>query len=154
MHSLRFVQFIPISIAECWDFFASPKNLKLITPDHLGFAMPSDDSGPMYAGQIITHTIRPFWNIPFNWVTEITHMQKPHYFIDEQRFGPYKFWHHEHHFNEKSEGVEMSDIIYYRIHCGILGRMLNAVKIKHDLEAIFNYRKQKLCDMFNVKILY
>jgi ligand-binding SRPBCC domain-containing protein len=149
MHSLRFVQFLNISLSECWDFFSSPNNLKLITPVDLGFSMQAADFSPMYAGQIIRHTIRPIGNIPIEWVTEITHVEKPYYFIDEQRFGPYKFWHHEHRFTEKPNGVEMNDIIHYKLHFGILGELLNTLKVKGDLETIFGYRQQKLCELFD-----
>jgi len=150
MHSLRFVQFLPISLDKCWDFFASPNNLKLITPDHLGFDIQKSELSPMYAGQIIIHTIRPIGNIPLRWVTEITHVDKPAYFIDEQRLGPYKFWHHEHRFIEMPDGTQVIDIIHYELHWGILGRILNRLKVKHSLEEIFSYRKQKLSHMFNI----
>lgn len=86
--------------------------------------------------------------IPVKWVTEITHVDKPHYFIDEQRFGPYKFWHHEHRFKAIKQGVEIIDLIYYELPLGIVGTLINAIKVKRDIEAIFHYRTDKLNELF------
>jgi ligand-binding SRPBCC domain-containing protein len=102
----------------------------------------------MYPGQIITYTIYPVAGIPVHWVTEITQVQKPFYFIDEQRFGPYACWHHEHRFVSIEGGVEMKDIIYYKMPFGPLGKLIHALKVKKDLENIFAYRKIKLESLF------
>ena len=90
-------QRLPISIDKAWEFFSSPKNLDLITPDDMSFEIKSGAGTKTYAGQIITYKIKPLLNIPMNWVTEITQCVEGKYFIDEQRFGPYRFWHHQHH---------------------------------------------------------
>lgn len=102
----------------------------------------------MYEGQIIQHRLRPMFGIPIQWVTEITHVEPLSYFIDEQRFGPYKFWHHEHRFKEIARGVEIIDTIHYLLSFGILGRVLNHVKIRHDIERIFCYRQKKIKELF------
>lgn len=149
MFKLHFTQKIPLSLEESWDFFSSPVNLKILTPEHLKFEVTNDyDSKKMYAGQIIAYKIRPLFNFPLEWVSEITHVQAPFYFVDEQRFGPYKFWHHEHRFHSIQNGVELEDIIYYKLPFGFLGKILNSLKIKQDLEAIFAYRRQKLEQLF------
>ncbi len=146
MYKLKYLQKLPISLDECWDFFSSPANLKILTPESLGFEMAHQEK--MYAGQIIAHTIHPLWNIPMEWVTEITQVEKPNYFIDEQRFGPYKFWHHEHRFKTVENGVEMSDIVHYKMPFGPLGKAFHFFKVKNELEAIFAYRRSKLEKMF------
>jgi len=134
---------------DSWNFFSSPENLKIITPQHLAFEMTSDyENRKMYSGQIIAYTIRPIFNLPLEWVTEITQVQEPHYFIDEQRFGPYKFWHHEHRFKPIPNGVEAVDIIHYKMPFGVLGKALNFLMVKKDLEAIFSYRRAKLEELF------
>jgi ligand-binding SRPBCC domain-containing protein len=102
----------------------------------------------MYAGQIIAYTIQPIWNISIEWVSEITHLHEPYYFVDEQRFGPYKLWHHEHRFNSLPKGVEIIDKIYYKMPFGFLGKALHYFKVKQDLEAIFSYRHLKLESLF------
>ena len=81
-----------------WDFFSRPENLMKITPEGVFKEIQTDIKGvEMYEGMIIQYTIAPLLNIPMNWVTEITHIKDKAYFIDEQRFGPYAFWHHQHH---------------------------------------------------------
>lgn len=148
MYRIQYRQQLAISLDACWDFFSCPDNLQRITPGNLGFFLQEHSPKNMYAGQILLHTLRPFWNIPITWVTEITHVEKHVYFIDEQRFGPYTFWHHEHRFLPLDKGVEMVDTIYYKMPFGILGRLLHAVKVKKDIEAIFSYRQNKLNELF------
>lgn len=149
MHYLKYSQKLPLTQKESWDFFSSPANLKKITPEHLEFTITSPlETGKMYEGQIITYTIRPLWNIPIQWTTEITHVNEPHYFIDDQRAGPYQLWHHEHRFEPIPNGVEMTDIIYYQLPFGPLGSLLNYLKVRKDVEAIFSYRKTKLEQLF------
>ena len=149
MYTLRYSQKIPITMEESWNFFSSPENLKILTPENLGFEITNDyGQKKIYAGQIIAYNVRPILNIPLEWVTEITHVNEPNYFIDEQRFGPYKLWHHEHHFKAISNGVEATDIIYYKMPYGILGSAIHALKVKSNLAAIFAYRNAKLIKLF------
>lgn len=145
MHTLRYSQKLPLSLEECWKFFSCPRNLKIITPEHLGFEILNDqDLITMYAGQIIYYRIKPLWNISIEWVTEITHVQKPTYFIDEQRLGPYKLWHHEHRFESIVNGVLMHDTVNYQLFFGPIGRILNSIRVRKEIEAIFEYRQKKL----------
>ncbi len=149
MLTLKYSQRLPLSLGESWNFFSSPENLKILTPEHLGFEITNDlENRKMYPGQIIAYTIRPLFNVPLEWVTEITQVQEPYYFIDEQRFGPYKFWHHEHRFNPIPNGVEVVDMIYYKMPFGFLGKFLHYVKVKQDLAHIFSYRHAKLEKLF------
>ena len=147
MHLRKYSQKVPISLEECWDFFSKPSNLKVITPDYLSFNMTCDEC-EMYPGQIITYTIKPLLNIPLKWMTEITHVEKFKYFIDEQRMGPYKLWHHEHRFIPIPEGVEMRDMIYYQLPFGPLGRLINTLKVHNDIDGIFAYRRAKMIELF------
>ncbi len=142
---MKYVQKLPLSLESTWNFFSSPSNLKLLTPHYLDFKITNSlENSKIYAGQIISYTIKPFWNFPIEWVTEITHVKEPYYFIDEQRFGPYEFWHHEHWFKSISEGVEMTDIIYYKMPFGLIGKGLHLFKIKRTLQEIFNYRYDQI----------
>jgi ligand-binding SRPBCC domain-containing protein len=141
MHHLQFKQSVRISQDECWKFFSSPSNLKLLTPPYLGFVEVNGKEKAMYAGQIILHRIRPLFNIPVDWVTEITHVDEPHYFIDEQRFGPYRFWHHEHRFIATSNGTDIIDSIYYKLPFCAIGRIINRWKVAQDINRIFEYRR-------------
>lgn len=148
MHTLKTIQTLPISLEEAWDFFSSPKNLAVITPENLGFVVKTELPEEMYAGLFIQYTVRPILNIPTTWVTEITHVKKPWYFVDEQRVGPYKIWHHQHHFKKIDGGVEMTDIIDYRIPYGLLGKLAHRIIVKPRLKQIFDYRKTKLEELF------
>lgn len=150
MHTLCYSQKLPLSLEECWNFFSCPKNLKIITPEHLGFEILNDQDIPIYAGQIIHYKIKPICNIPMEWVTEITHIQKPNYFIDEQRIGPYKLWHHEHRFEPIPNGVAVHDKVNYQLFFGCIGSVLNSLWVKKEVETIFQYRKDKLEKLFGL----
>lgn len=139
--------FIPIETA--WKFFSNPANLSKITPPWLNFEVKTELPEKMYAGIIITYLVRPLLNIPQTWVTEITHVNEPNYFVDEQRYGPYKLWHHQHIFKKTEDGgVIMEDIVSYVVPFGILGRIMNILVISKKINEIFNYRKIVLEEMF------
>lgn len=146
--TLHKTQKIPISIDEAWEFLSNPKNLKVITPDYMGFEILSGADRPMYAGQIIQYIVTPILGIKTNWVTEITHVIPKEYFVDEQRFGPYSLWHHKHFLKEIEGGVLMEDIIDYKLPFGILGKWFQPFLVKPKLEEIFSYRKEKLKALF------
>jgi len=116
IHTLKRVQQLPISIEKAWDFFGSPNNLTKITPAYMDFQVKSEPDflKKMYAGQIITYTVKPLLGIPLFWMTEITHVQPGEFFVDEQRTGPYSMWHHQHHFKPIPGGVEMTEIFDFR----------------------------------------
>ncbi len=141
-------QNIPISLQDAWDFLSDPNNLKTITPDYMGFNILSGADRPMYSGQIIQYIVTPVLGIKTKWVTEITHVVDKKYFVDEQRFGPYALWHHKHFIKEIDGGVEMEDIIDYKVPFGILGQMVHPLLVKPKLDEIFNYRNQKLIEVF------
>ena len=142
-------QKLNISKNNAWDFFSNPSNLSKITPTWLNFEVRTKLPEKMYSGMIITYFVRPLLNIPQTWVTEITHVNEPNYFVDEQRFGPYKMWHHEHIFKStESGGVMMEDIVSYAVPFGFLGRILNRLVIEKKISEIFNYRREVLIKMF------
>ncbi|MCB4797441.1 SRPBCC family protein [Neotamlana laminarinivorans] len=148
IYTLHKKQNLPISVNTAWDFLSDPKNLKVITPDYMGFNILSGADKPMFAGQIIQYIVTPVFGIKTKWVTEITHVIDKHYFVDEQRFGPYQLWHHKHFIKEIEGGVEMEDIIDYKIPFGLLGQLVHPILVKPKLEEIFNYRKEKLEKLF------
>ena len=141
-------QKLPITIEEGWGFLSNPKNLSCITPNYMKFKITDCDFKPVYQGQIIQYTVRPLLNITLKWVTEITHVVNENYFVDEQRFGPYSLWHHKHFLREIDGGIEMEDIIHYKIPLGFIGEFLNFLFIKNQLKEIFEYRKNKLIEIF------
>jgi len=149
VYSLKTVQNIPISLDAAWDFFSSPANLKEITPSNLGFQIVSKYHGEkMYPGQIIEYIVKPILGIPLYWMTEITHVEDKKYFVDEQRFGPYTMWHHQHHFRAVDGGVEMTDIVHYKLPLWILGDFANTIMVKNQLKGIFDYRFEAVKQRF------
>ncbi|GGB80644.1 SRPBCC family protein [Dyadobacter sediminis] len=152
MQELYFTQKLPISLEEAWTFFSNPANLKEITPSHMGFVVTSSHHGEkMYAGQIIRYIVKPVLGIPLKWVTEITHVSENHYFVDEQRFGPYAFWHHQHRFTAIDEGVLMEDILHYKVPLGFIGNFVDAVFVRNEVNNIFRYRKKVLEERFGTR---
>lgn len=146
---LEKTQQLPISIEQAWEFLSSPSNLAKITPPYMGFEITSGFKGEkMYSGQVISYFVKPVAGIPLRWVTEITHVNEPNYFVDEQRFGPYTFWHHKHFLKAIPGGVEMRDLIHYALPLGPLGSLANTLFVKKQLNDIFTYRKFVLEEMF------
>jgi ligand-binding SRPBCC domain-containing protein len=148
MHQFIRKQFVKTDLKTCWDFFSSPSNLKVITPDYMGFDVKTEVPKRMYEGLIIAYTVKPVLGIPMEWVTEITHVKDNSFFVDEQRIGPYKMWHHEHHFREVEGGVEMTDIVSYVIPFGMIGKLFHPVLVKPKLEEIFAYRFKIVDNLF------
>ncbi|MFD2724603.1 SRPBCC family protein [Hyunsoonleella rubra] len=148
IYTLHKKQNLPISVEDAWDFLSDPKNLKTITPDYMGFNILSGTDRPMFAGQIIQYIVTPVLGIKTKWVTEITHVIDRQYFVDEQRFGPYALWHHKHFIKAIDGGVEMEDIIDYKVPFGWLGQLVHPILVKPKLEEIFNYRTKKLEELF------
>lgn len=147
--SIKTVQKIPVDIETAWAFFSNPDNLQKITPTNVGFNVLSKHHGDkMYPGQIIEYKVSPVMGIPVYWMTEITHVKDKEFFVDEQRFGPYKMWHHQHHFKIIDGGVEMTDIVHYRNPLGFLGIIANALFVKAKLTQIFQYRIKIVEELF------
>jgi ligand-binding SRPBCC domain-containing protein len=149
MKTLKRIQTLPINLAQAWDFFSNPANLKRITPPFMGFDITSElPEGKMYQGMIITYKVSPLFGIPVDWVTEITHVQEPYFFVDNQKSGPFKFWHHQHIFKEVKGGIEMTDIVNYAAPVPIVGKLLEFLMIEKRVNQIFDFRHQILEEMF------
>ena len=149
VYTLKTVQKIPVDIDKAWDFFSRPGNLQRITPREMNFIITTPFlSDKAYPGEIITYKVSPVAGIPLTWVTEITVVKDKEYFVDEQRFGPYSMWHHEHHFKIIEGGVEMTDMVYYKIPFWFLGDIANTLFVRSKLEAIFTHRFQKIEELF------
>ena len=147
-------QKVNASLEEVWDFISSPANLKEITPDYMGFDITSTDTPKkMYPGMIITYLVKPIFGIKTPWMTEITQVKDLEFFIDEQRVGPYKLWHHQHFIEKIEGGVLMKDIVTYSPPFGFLGAIANKLLIKKKLDEIFNYRTYAVNKKFGKYVL-
>lgn len=149
IYRLQYEQVLNTNVDEAWTFFSRAENLEKITPAYMRFDVTSPQTGkPVYAGQIITYIIRPVLGIPLRWMTEITHVAGGKYFVDEQREGPYRMWHHQHHFEEVPGGVKMTDIVHYSLPLGIFGRLAHALFVQQQLRDIFRYRQEAVEGFF------
>ncbi|QDI90149.1 hypothetical protein EPH95_02315 [Salicibibacter halophilus] len=144
LYTLTSIQQLPISREEAWAFFSDPRQLGSITPGDMSFEMIDDLTEPMHAGMILRYRIRPFRFVQVQWVTEITHVIEGERFVDEQRFGPFRFWHHQHRFTEIDGGVEMQDTVHYAMPYAFIGRIAHPLIVRKRLEEIFAFRKEQL----------
>jgi ligand-binding SRPBCC domain-containing protein len=142
-------QKLPVDKKILWEFVSSPHNLKEITPAYMNFQVLSQQLyETMYPGMIITYKVSPLLKIPLHWCTEISVVEPMNYFVDEQREGPYRFWHHQHHLETIEGGTLMTDIVSYRLPMGVLGRIAHSLFVKKQLESIFDFRYQKMKTLF------
>ena len=142
-------QKIPAEVEAVWDFISSPGNLKHITPPYMGFDITSENlPEKVYPGMIIMYKVTPVFGIKMKWVTEITHVVDKQYFVDEQRVGPYKIWHHQHRIHPVEDGVLMTDLVTYKPPLGFIGGLANRVLIKKKLDEIFEFRRKKFIQIF------
>lgn len=150
IYTLQAEQRLPIPITEAWEFFSDPGNLAKITPPAMRFRLTSDVRPPVHAGMIITYRVSPVAGVPVTWVTEITHVDAPRFFVDEQRFGPYRFWHHQHRFREVEGGTEASDLVHYALPraAGPVAWLVDRWIVRGQLARIFEFRRRALEERF------
>ena len=149
VHRLIYKQQINADLPAVWSFFSHAANLQVITPDHLRFRVTAGDlPAEIYPGLIITYTISPILRIPLFWMTEIKHVAPQKMFVDEQRRGPYRMWHHQHHFEANNDGVLMTDIVHYELPLWFLGELARPLFVNKQLTGIFEYRRQKIASLF------
>ncbi|MBC7934806.1 MAG: SRPBCC family protein [Rhizobacter sp.] len=150
VYSIKRVQVMPVDITVAWDFFSDPRNLEAITGGGMDFRIISSHHGEeMYSGQIIEYSLKPLLGIKMYWMTEITHVEQHRFFVDNQRFGPYSLWHHQHHFKAVEGGIEMTDIVHYKLPLWFLGDIAHALFVKKILNDIFDFRYKKVEELFN-----
>ena len=147
-HEIHCLQQLPIDTATAWEFFSNPWNLSKITPPKMKFRVTNAPETKIHAGMIITYSVSPLLGIPTGWVTEITHLREGEYFVDEQRVGPFKLWHHEHHFRPTNDGVEIEDRVSYIMPFGALGELVHRAYVHAELQHIFAHRRGVLEQLF------
>ena len=148
LYRLESGQSLPISLETAWAFFSDPHNLQQITPVWLDFKITNTIADKMHPGMIISYRLTTLFQLPTSWVTEITHVNEPHFFVDEMKLGPYRFWHHQHRFIEQTDGIEMQDTVHYALKFGWLGQILHNMVIRSKLNDIFDYRHAALEAIF------
>ena len=148
IYTLERTELLQISLETAWDFFSNPNNLSKITPSELNLQITSGAEEKIYPGMIITYTVTPIPFFKSTWTTEITQLDPPHYFVDEQRFGPYKFWHHKHFFAQVGDQTQVRDLVHYSLPFGPIGRLANPLLVSRKLDSIFKYRSSCLRKLF------
>jgi ligand-binding SRPBCC domain-containing protein len=148
VHQLKRTQLIPADVETIWRFFSSPKNLAVITPPYMNFRITSPPEHAIYEGQIITYKVSPILGVPLFWMTEIQEVEHHKKFVDIQKKGPYKLWHHEHTFEQQGNAVLMTDNVHYELPFGILGDAAHKLFVKKQLEEIFDYRNKKIIEVY------
>lgn len=150
IYQLTSTQFLPISLEDAWNFFSCPKNLNKITPPEMDFEITNNPSDTTYEGQIITYKIGIFPFIKTHWITEITHLKEKQFFVDEQRFGPYAMWHHEHHFESvNQQKTKMTDCVHFKLPLGLIGNHVAGKMVSNKVQYIFEKRFELLENLFN-----
>ena len=154
LYTLYAKQRVSKKVDVLWDFFRKPRNLNQLTPKDVDFKIISGKSDDFYEGKIISYKIKPFKLVALNWVTEISQIKEGSYFIDNQISGPYKMWHHEHHFKSNADGTtEIIDKVKYKVPFYILGRLMHKIFIRRKLLDIFIFRQKQINDLFNNPLL-
>lgn len=140
---------LPVPLKEAWHFFAQPKNLAEITPPEMKMELVDDQKVPMYEGMVLRFKVSPLWGIKLNWTSEISKIVPMRYFIDCMIDGPFSQWHHQHFFEEAKNGTLARDIIHYKPPLGLLGKMAKPLIVEKNINQLFEYRAQKLSEIFN-----
>ncbi len=149
IHVLRRTQVVAAPLSQCWAFFSDPRNLAELTPRALDFRVLSELPPAIYPGMMIEYRVRPLLGVPMTWLTEITHVEAPHRFVDEQRVGPYAVWHHEHFFTALEGGrTEIRDVVHYVLPLGWVGNLAHPFIVAPELEKIFAFREKAVAARF------
>ena len=148
IYTLESTEILPVTIEEAWEFFSNPHNLPKIPPPELNLRITSGAEREIYPGMIITYSVTPFPFVRSGWATEITAVDSLQYFVDEQRFGPYRFWHHKHFFVDAGQKTEVRDLVHYALPLDPLTRPVNPLFVRRKLDSIFDYRSARLRTLF------
>lgn len=141
-HLFQTTTHLPLPRDEVFAFFAAAENLERITPPELRFRITKPPEGGIREGAIIEYQLR-LYGVPFGWRTEISTWDPPRLFVDEQRKGPYRVWHHTHTFTEKNGGTRMDDEVRYGLPLWPLGQLALPL-VSAQVRRIFAYRERAI----------
>lgn len=148
LHELHQSQVVAAPLKEVWHFFSQPANLRHLTPPGVSFEQVGGDPAPMYAGQMLWYRLRPLPFLSQLWVTEITHVVPEVMFVDEQRAGPCRLWHHVHRFRAVEGGTEIVDHVVYAMPFWPAGEVAHALYVRPMLEKVFAFRRESVASRF------
>lgn len=152
IYRLDATQTLSTDLQSAWEFFSDPNNLAVITPPEMQFEITGDPPTDMHPGLIITYRLTPLPILPLrvSWATEITRVEEPRRFVDEQMTGPYALWHHEHLFEESDDGVTATDQVHWSLPLDPLSAPVASLAVVPQLRNIFRFRARKMQDIFGV----
>jgi len=146
-YTLQREQWVPRPLDEIFAFFSDARNLETLTPAWLKFKILTPGPITVATGTHIQYRLS--WHgLPLRWTTEITRWNPPAEFEDIQLSGPYKLWRHTHGFRAHNGGTQMTDTVEYDLPFGFLGRMAHALQVRRNVEKIFDYRYDRIREMF------
>jgi ligand-binding SRPBCC domain-containing protein len=149
VHTLIREQELPGTPEAVFAVFADARALEAITPPILRFEVVTPGEIEMRVGTLIAYRLR-LHGVPISWLTSIQAWDPPHRFVDQQVRGPYAFWHHTHElFSSGAARTRMRDTVRYAIGFGPLGELAHRLLVRRDLEAIFDFRRQKVAEMLS-----
>lgn len=143
IRTLHRQQWVPRSLHEVFEFFERPENLPHITPPWLGFRILTPGPLTMRCGLVIDYTVRVL-GMSTHWRSAIAEYDRPYAFRDVQVIGPYRLWDHRHRFRRENGGTLIEDFVVYELPLGPLAGLLDAVMVRRQLVAIFEYRRQRI----------
>jgi ligand-binding SRPBCC domain-containing protein len=145
--TFRSSQWIPRSPEEVFAFFSDANNLEAITPPWLNFKVLTPGSIRLASGTEILYKLR-LHGIPMKWTTQIRRWAPPQVFSDAQLSGPYRLWYHTHTFKPANGGTQMTDVVRYSLPFGMLGRIIDILQTRREVEMIFAYRADRIAERF------
>ena len=138
---------VPGTRAKVFSFFADARNLDRITPAFLKFRVLTSGPIAMQVGARIEYALR-LHGIPLQWESEITAWEPLERFVDVQIRGPYRWWHHQHRFEDLGDSTRVIDEVEYAC---LGGRLVHSLFVKRDLKRIFEFRERTLAAIFSQK---
>ncbi len=144
---LRCEDWLPCPRDQVFSFFGDAYNLERITPDFLHFKVLGTSDTEIRRGTTIDYRLR-LHGIPFTWRTVIDEWIPGVRFVDRQRKGPFKLWHHTHEFESRDGGTVIRDRVRYDLPLGVLGRVVAGSIVRRDVEEIFRHRQLQTRSIF------
>jgi ligand-binding SRPBCC domain-containing protein len=100
--------------------------------------------GGLSLGDTVTFQARHF-GLTWRLTARITAYDPPQCFVDEQDTGPFKRWHHSHHFEpDGTGGTVMRDVIDFASPFGFLGRVADRTVLSWYMPRLIRTRNAYL----------
>jgi len=83
------------------------------------------------------------------WESRVIEFEENCRFVDKQiSVGPFKYWAHEHIFEQDGNMCRIIDKVQYKLHFGLLGKIIDYVFFRHSMRLFFKYREKRLQKIF------